>query len=66
VFSLLAGGFGKMDRGSRLSASEARPGQYAPTNTIRDDSLIHHHASLPIHFRDQTYGHHTEGENSSV
>lgn len=63
VVSFLTGGFGKVDRGSWFSSSEARSVQYAPANTCWDDSLVHHHASLSIHFRDQTYGYHTEGMN---
>jgi hypothetical protein len=60
---LLTGGFGKVDRGSWFSFGEARSVQYAATNAKWYDSFIHHHAGLSIHFRDQTYGHHSEGMN---
>jgi hypothetical protein len=61
IVSFLTGGFGKVDRGSWFSSGEARSVLYAATNTSWGDSFIHHHASLSIHFRDKTYGHHTEG-----
>jgi hypothetical protein len=57
----VTGGFGKVDRGSWFSSGETRSDQYAAAHTSWGDTFIHYYAGLPIHIRDQTNGHHTEG-----
>jgi len=63
VVPFVTGGFGKVDRGSWFSSGETGSDQYAAEHTSWSNTFVHHHAGLPIHFRDQTHGHHTEGMN---
>lgn len=60
-FSLL-GGPGAVDRECGLNACGPRPVVHAAEDPWRPDPELHHLADLPFHLREQTHGHHREGE----